>query len=104
MRMDKELSRRSGNRIEQKMREQDYEKLSVFILSVLERAGSEGMTLHDLVQEAQQRFNADFKGNVSWYLREVKHDLELRKLILKTISPKREQIIRLNSEKKWWFN
>jgi len=51
--MDKELSRRSGNRIEQKMREQDYEKLSVFILSVLERAGSEGMTLHDLVQEAQ---------------------------------------------------
>lgn len=88
----------------EKMREQDYEKLSVFILSKLEQAGTEGITLHDLVQEAQQKFNSEFKGNVSWYLLEVKHDLELRKLILKTISPNREQIIRLNSEKKWWFN
>ena len=104
MRMDKELSKRAGDKIGQKMREQDYEKLSVFILSVLERAGNEGMTLHNLVEEARQKFNSDFNGNVSWYLLEVKHDLELRKLILKTISPKREQIIRLNSEKKWWFN
>lgn len=106
MRMDKELSKRAGNRIGQKMREQDYEKLSVFILSVLERAGNEGMTLHDMLQEAQEKFNAVFNGNVSWYLLEVKHDLELRKVINKTISPQREQIIRLNPnpEKRWWFN
>lgn len=102
--MDKELLKKAGSRIAEKMRPQEYERLSVFIISVLERAGSEGVTLHDLVQEAQQKFNADFHGNVSWYLLEVKYDLELRKLILKTISPKREQIIRLNSEKKWWFN
>ncbi|MBX2898175.1 MAG: hypothetical protein KF775_00910 [Cyclobacteriaceae bacterium] len=102
--MDKMQLRKSESRIAQKMRPQDYEKLSVFILTTLEQAGSEGLTLHDLVQEAQLKFNAEFNGNVSWYLLEVKHDLELRKLILKTISPKREQIIRLNSEKKWWFN
>ena len=86
------------------MREQDYEKLSVFILTRLEEAGADGITLHNLVQEAQEKFNSDFNGNVSWYLLEVKYDLELRKLILKTISPNREQIIRINSEKKWWFN
>ena len=98
--------RRAGSRIAGKMREEDYEKLSVFIVSTLEKAGQQGVTLHDLVQEAQQKFNADFRGNVSWYLLEVKHDLELRKVICKTISPTREQIIRLNPdpEKKWWFN
>ncbi|MBN8654072.1 MAG: hypothetical protein J0L67_21770 [Cytophagales bacterium] len=105
MRIDKALWRRAG-RIAEKMREEDYEKLSVFIVSTLEKVGPEGVTLHDLVQEAQQKFNADFRGNVSWYLLEVKHDLELRKVIHKTISPTREQIIRLNPDpaKKWWFN
>lgn len=88
------------------MREQDYEKLSVFIISSLEQAGKDGVTLHDLVQEAQQKFNTAFQGNVSWYLLEVKYDLELRKIITKTLSPEREQIIKLNpdGDKKWWFN
>ncbi|MCW5911132.1 MAG: hypothetical protein KIT62_08665 [Cyclobacteriaceae bacterium] len=106
MSMDKVLAGKPGRRIAQKMRRQDYEKLAVFILAALEQAGSEGISLHDLVQGAQQKFNADFHGNVSWYLLEVKHDLETRKLIQKTISPQREQVIRLNPDpvKKWWFN
>jgi hypothetical protein len=104
MQIDKVLLKKPGSRIAQKTREQDYEKLSLFILTVLEQCGSEGITLQDLVEQAKQKFNSDFKGNVSWYLLEVKHDLELRKLILKTISPQREQIIRLNAQKKWWFN
>ncbi len=88
------------------MREQDYEKLSLFIISTLERAGQAGISLHNLVQEAQEKFNSDFQGNVSWYLLEVKYDLELRKIITKTLSPQREQMIRLNPDvdKKWWFN
>ncbi|HCZ36883.1 MAG TPA: hypothetical protein DHV26_13260 [Cytophagales bacterium] len=88
------------------MSEQDYEKLSVFIISTLEQASDEGVTLHDLVQEAQEKFNTDFRGNVSWYLLEVKYDLELRKIITKTLSAEREQIIKLNpdGDKKWWFN
>ncbi|HRG10050.1 MAG TPA: hypothetical protein PLJ08_15860 [Cyclobacteriaceae bacterium] len=106
MKMDKTLLRKSGSRVTTKMSEQDYEKLSVFIISTLEQASDEGVTLHDLVQEAQEKFNTDFRGNVSWYLLEVKYDLELRKIITKTLSAEREQIIKLNpdGDKKWWFN
>ncbi|MBX2915697.1 MAG: hypothetical protein KF856_10555 [Cyclobacteriaceae bacterium] len=106
MKMDKTLLRKSQSRVATKMREQDFEKLSVFIIHTLERAGQAGVTLHDLVLKAQEKFNADFHGNVSWYLLEVKYDLELRKIITKTLSPQREQIITLNpdSDKKWWFN
>lgn len=105
MKMEKALLRKSQSRAT-KMREQDYEKLSVFIISTLEQAGQSGVTLHDLVLQAQEKFNADFKGNVSWYLLEVKYDLELRKVITKTLSVEREQIIKLNpdSDRKWWFN
>lgn len=104
--MDKERLRKSQSRVATKMRERDYEILSVFIINTLEQAGEAGVTLHDLVQEAQQKFNSNFQGNVSWYLLEVKYDLELRKIITKTITPQREQIIKLNSDtdKKWWFN
>lgn len=106
MKMDRALLRKSQSRVASKMREQDYEKLSVFIISRLERGGQAGITLHDLLQEAQEKSNTDFQGNVSWYLLEVKYDLELRKIITKTLSPQREQIITLNSDtdKKWWFN
>jgi hypothetical protein len=105
MKMEKALLRKSQSRAT-KMREQDYEKLSVFIISTLERAGQAGITLHDLLLAAQQKFNTDFQGNVSWYLLEVKYDLELRKRITKTIAPQRKQIIKLNTDsaKKWWFN
>lgn len=88
------------------MRERDYEKLSLFIINTLEQAGPDGITLHELIAAAQQKFNTDFQGNVSWYLLEVKYDLELRKIITKTIAPQRKQIIKLNTDsaKKWWFN
>jgi hypothetical protein len=105
MKMEKALLRKSQSRAT-KMREQDYEKLSVFIISTLEQAGQSGVSLHDLVLQAQEKFNTDFQGNVSWYLLEVKYDLELRKIITKTLSAQREQIIKLNpdGDRKWWFN
>ncbi|MBX2896887.1 MAG: hypothetical protein KF763_15680 [Cyclobacteriaceae bacterium] len=106
MRMEQVLRQKSGSRVAVQMREEDYNKLCDFIITLVSQAGADGISLHNLVVEAQQKFDADFKGNVSWYLLQVKLDLESHKLIQKTISPQREQIIRLNPNqgKKWWFN
>lgn len=97
--MDNMLLKRTG-RIAEKMREEDYNKLSDFILTMVEQAGTDGISLHDLVAEAQQKFDTSFYGNVSWYLLQVRYDLESRKLIQKSISPQRSQIIRKNPDKK----
>lgn len=85
---------KSGNSIPKKY----YELVKAFILSEL--LTKEEVTLTELIHEADKTFASDFGVKISWYLLEVKKDLQARNLIRVSFMPERVQCIRIKMESK----
>ena len=61
------------------MPQQYYEQLCHFIIESLEAQKS--VPFFGLLDQAEQNFAKEIKGNLSWYLLHVKQDLQARKII-----------------------
>lgn len=54
------------------------------------------MTLTELLAQATQQLNGTLRGDVHWYLLQVKMDLHIRQLIRISMEPGYTQVIKIN--------
>ncbi|MBL0745438.1 DUF6958 family protein [Chryseolinea lacunae] len=67
---------------------EEYDALSSFILSTIEKA--EGLSLHDLLEKAHQEIGSRLEGDLAWKILQVKMDLEARGF-LEIVTPTRKR-------------
>lgn len=75
-----------------------YERLMTFIIETLE--AQETVPFFALLEQAEQNFSREFRGELAWYLLYVKQDMEARRLIKVMRDKKRQQWIRLKKKYK----
>jgi hypothetical protein len=74
-----------------------YEVIADFILDALKANSEHEIALNELLEIAHPKLDAQFHGDVSWFLLQVKQDLEARRIITTMLTRNREQIIRLKN-------
>jgi|SRR6478609_9282770 len=74
-----------------------YEIISGFILRVLNSSPENEISLNDLLELAHDKLDEQFHGDVSWFLLQVKQDLEARRIITTTLTRNRQQFISLRN-------
>jgi len=75
----------------------DYESINTLILETLKTHHE--ISLFDLLDVCNREFTAEFKGNLPWYLLNVKQDLQAKGLIQIKRDKKRIQIVSLKKQK-----
>jgi hypothetical protein len=98
---DEQLELRSASQIKGKiiMSKDYYVQVANFILSSIVLRMDEEISLSELLDEAQDFFSTTLGYRTSWYILQVKHDLEIRGLIKKQIGSERIQLIKVNKRK-----
>jgi len=74
-----------------------YDTISGFIVDVLKTYPENEIGLNELLELAHPKLDAQFHGDVSWFLLQVKQDLEARRIITTMLTRNREQFIRLKN-------
>jgi len=72
-----------------------YIQLAEFIIATLKGSVERKVTLNDLIEESDEQLSTKFKYDLSWYLIQVKKDLEARKIIKIEMGRDRIQYITL---------
>ena len=74
-----------------------YEVIASFIFNVLKDQPENEIALNELLEIAHPKLDNQFQGDVSWFLLQVKQDLEARNVIKTTLTHSRNQFIRLKN-------
>ncbi|HYF68212.1 MAG TPA: hypothetical protein VD884_08750 [Ohtaekwangia sp.] len=75
-----------------------YDEICTFIVRELEQ--NDGLRFVELLDKADSVIGSEMRGNLSWYLLHVKHDLQARNIIRVERDVNRVQIIQLRRKYK----
>lgn len=72
-----------------------YRLLTNFIISEVEAKRSGKIFLQELIEKAKTNFSKQITGDISWWLLQVKRDLEVKGVIRISFTPSLNQFIEL---------